>query len=173
MWKMILLVGVLVGQPSSGWSEDAAADLNLMDLRWQGSIKTSTAQIPEGGSEYSLRWDAGQQPTSSAKVVLPSDMADWSGYQTLKFSIFAEEENESVLAIMIVPNDVGEGVYYLYKFPLDWTGWKDFEVPLNTLFKVRNPQGRNNIQRLEILSHYGAPPVSGTILYLNNFRLTP
>jgi len=170
-WNAILVVVSLVVLPAIAWSE-SSEELNLMSVKWTGSVKTSTAQLFEGGSEYSLQWNAGQQPTSTAQVILPEDLGNWSG-RTFQFAMFAEEANETVVTIIATPDSAIPDAYYFYSLPVDWTGWKEFAIALTEFKSVRSPKSWEHIETLTFLSHYGHTPVEGTILYMNNIRLSP
>jgi len=168
-----MAMGVL---PASAGSDELVVS-NLMEMKWTGNVKPSSEKIFAGGSDYSLSWEAGHVPTSRARLLLEdySNLTDWSSYHTLELSIYAERPNETLITIAAYPEPLesDEASYYFYRIPVDWSGWKEFSIPLEKFSPVRSPDGWSKISRLEFMSHHGASPIPGTILYLNNIRLKP
>lgn len=176
LWKALFLVIAIGVLPAFAGSDEPGVS-NLMEMKWTGNVKPSSEKIFEGGSDYSLRWEAGHAPTSRARLLLGDygTLTDWSSNHTLEVSIYAEEPNETLITIAAYPEPLesDEASYYFYRIPVDWSGWKEFSIPLAKFSPVRSPDGWSRISRLEFMSHHGASPIPGTILYLNNIRLKP
>ncbi len=62
--------------------------------------------------------------------------------------------------------------YFVTGFNVDWTGWKEFVLPLQDWGKVRKPQGWQRINSLGFSSTYGdRTPNAETVLILDGMEL--
>ena len=144
-----------------------AESLDLMDWPWRGNVQKSTEEVKEG--DFSLRWDAGKGANSNfySEALDP----DWTKFSGLRFWIYSAVATGTRAAISVYPLDVEAGNHYIYEIPVDWEGWKEFEVPLTDFQKNRNPGGWHNIGKVEFLSHFFGEPVPGTLLFISDLKL--
>lgn len=152
-------------------SQLSANELNLMKSQWRGgALKKTTSEVKEGN--FSYRWDAFDHSYFRVDRFTSND---WRAYQGLSVWVYSEESNGASVAIGAyseVPN-VGKpsDSYYVYRFTVDWEGWKEMKISFDDFTPVRSPLGWSNVSYLKIMSNYGTKPIPGTVLYFNDLKL--
>ncbi len=113
--------------------------LSARALDWSGGTLTL---LPDGTQAVVWRHAASSGLSRSF-----AEPADWSGYGTLRFRLHsAAATGSAFMVILPSENAAEEGLdYYSFKIVLDWTGWKQFEIPLRELGSARSPIGWHHI----------------------------
>lgn len=133
------------------------------------AAQVSRDNVREG--KYSLKWDNHNQYNTVAAFDVPKD---WTGANELSFSVYSEKAtNETVT--MLIYSDSSESKWrdgYSYSFKIDWTGWRDFEIPLSEFNVFNNPAGFNNVSAIYFSSRaFGHNPSPYTVLYLDAIKI--
>ncbi|WP_208607721.1 S-layer homology domain-containing protein [Paenibacillus pectinilyticus] len=135
-----------------------------------------------GSKKWLLAFNNGADVAGSA-LIYPklAPNVDLKGYSTLKvwaYSVKARTGDQADKPIQIrffMKGDTSN--YYYYRVPLDWTGWKEIEVPLNVVQTQKSIDSLNNWGSLDYV-RFDQAAVSGTTLdmglqiYLDDLRLT-
>lgn len=99
---------------------------------------------------------------------------DLSNYETVSFWAHSSAANGAILALVLVSNDpTTEGDdNYRYNFTVDWTGWKQFSIPLSDFKAIRTPLGLNQIDQIVFASEGYAcgDPKPDTAIRLDDMR---
>lgn len=146
------------------------------------------AYIKEGtGSKkwlLAINVDAANPTTyiAGAALIYPkaAPSVDLNGYSTLKFwayNVKARTGDQADKPIQLRFFMKGDSEYYYYRLPLDWTGWKEVEIPLSV---VKTQTSSANVKAWGPLDYVRLDQagVGGTTLdpslsmYLDDFRLT-
>ena len=152
----------------------AQADLVVDDFeaaaeRWGNGVSLSAEHVKEGKS--SLRWQADQFAHIS-RADVPSD---WTEYRALDFWLFSEQATDNLLIITMISEDPDTegGDYFIRTQRIDWTGWRRFELALDSMAPARQPMGWQQIEGLNFhTAGWGQDkPVPGTVLYLDDMKL--
>lgn len=79
---------------------------------------------------------------------------DLSPYGTVTFWAHSNVANDAILALVLVSNDPAtEGDdNFRYNFTVDWTGWKQFSIPLSDFKPIRSPLGLQKIDQIVFAS---------------------
>ena len=170
--------------PVQRFGEEHKSRMTILKETWKGI--TSLEKLRYGGvslsnkyvksGRYSGRWaDHHFWPT----IMTESVPADWTAYNTLSFWIYSEEptgETITVAALSNIEKEMEYGDYSansLYsQIEIDFTGWKKFELPLETFQKIGNPQGFGKVEGLYFYTkalHHDPNPY--TVIYLDDIKL--
>ena len=115
-------------------------------VAWSPAAGLALTSLHPGGSAYSsLCWNNTIQYPTMSKTV----NQDWSPYKALYFSMYNNGLGTPKL-MLILDSDTNRGDYdyYSYSVSLDWTGWKNFIIPLSNFNANRSPAGWNTIQKM-------------------------
>lgn len=85
--------------------------------------------IKRDGEDGSLYWKA-----TSGGSVSSLEVSDWTSFDTLTFWVYSAKACGATLQIRFSsPNIANTSMdpYTRYKFTVDWTGWKEFRIPLD------------------------------------------
>ncbi|MDR6553063.1 cadherin-like beta sandwich domain-containing protein [Paenibacillus qinlingensis] len=146
---------------------------------------TDSQYIKEGtgSKKWLLAFNNGTIDVAGSALMYPkaAPTVDLRGYSTLKvwaYSVKARTGDQADKPIQIrffMKGDTSN--YYYYRVPLDWTGWKEIEVPLSTVQTQKSIDSLNNWGPLDYV-RFDQAAVSGTTLdlglqiYLDDLRLT-
>ena len=124
--------------------------------------------------DVSLKW-AGEDLKRAPKI--SNVCADWTPYRFLEMWIYSEKATGSKLVMGVCSeNPTTDGNdYYYYNLMVDWTGWKQFLLPLGTgSFQVsRSPLGWNQVTGFEFWPGFGNEWLDpSTVLYLDRIALS-
>ncbi|MBC2602721.1 carbohydrate binding domain-containing protein [Puniceicoccus vermicola] len=152
-------------------SQLSAESTSLMSSNWRGgALKKTTSEVKEG--DFSYRWDAAD---SSYFRIDQLASEDWSDFNGISFWLYSEEDNGASIAIGAYGAQGADGSsgdsYYVYRFTVDWVGWKEIQVELDDFIPVRGPDGWSSVSYLKVMSNYGTKPIPGTVLYFNGLKL--
>lgn len=104
---------------------------------------------------------------------------DWSSYTDLVFSVYSSVDNAQQVALKATSqadfgNITNAEDYYFSRTDIvcDFTGWKEFRIPLKKLKKVRNPVGFHSIDGIMLcVTGWDIDTLPDTKLYVDDFRL--
>lgn len=108
-------------------------------------------------------------------IVCSLGTADLTRFDTLSFSMYSERANYAGLTLLLrSENPNSDGLdYYSVPMTVDWTGWKQFTLPLRSFRVSRQPRGWDQIDTIEIWAEgWGNVPQPDTVLYLSEMKLT-
>jgi len=149
---------------------------------------TDSAYIKEGTG--SKKWILNIVPDATkpteyidgAALIYPklAPNVDLNGYSTLKFwayNVKARTGDQADKPFQLRFFMKGDSQYYYYRIPLDWTGWREIEVPLAT---VKTQKSSDSVKAWGPLDYirFDQAGVSGTTrdpelsMYLDDIRLT-
>ena len=137
--------------------------------RWGANLHLSPEHHKQG--QYSLHWPAAKRTRIAIKEI-PSD---WSTFRALSFWCYSEKatQNKIMLTFGSENPDTKGGDYYIYTFTVDWTGWKQIELPFTQVSSARRPAGWNKIDNLAFNSKGWdqTNTIPGTNLFLDDMKL--
>ncbi len=153
------------------------ADLAVVNNSDPQYIKEGT-----GSKKWLLAFNNGADVAGSA-LIYPklAPNVDLNGYSTMKiwaYSIKARTGDQADKPIQLrfyMKGDTSN--YYYYRVLLDWTGWKEIEVPLNVVKTQKSIATLNNWGSLDYVRFDQAAIANTTLdlglqIYLDDFRLT-
>lgn len=168
LWPCLIVGWILVTLAQ------AAADNASLDLTaqaWRGDVQKSDDPNRIKTGSISLKWDAGHTPYATLRLDFDPPR-DCSSYESLHFWAYAEKNADALITLTATsPGANGNGDYFYKKFKVDFDGWREFTFPLSSFAKMRQPAGWNAITCVQLLGHIGAPPTSGTVLYISDIGL--
>ncbi|MGB0583084.1 MAG: carbohydrate binding domain-containing protein, partial [Limisphaerales bacterium] len=118
-----------------------------------------------------LRWDHGQRTKVDRKYEEPQN---WSRFQKVSFNLYSERNTSSTFVMIFSSeNEATEGGdYYSVKIPIDFTGWKAFQFPLEDLRTSRQPVGWHKIEAIKLRADgYSQTVRPDTIIVLDGLEL--
>ncbi|MGG1553469.1 S-layer homology domain-containing protein [Paenibacillus ferrarius] len=136
-----------------------------------------------GSKKWLLAFKDGNNVDTAGSALIYPKLApnvDLNGYATLKvwaYSVKARTGDQADKPIQLRFFMKGDSEYYYYRLPLNWTGWKEIEVPLSV---VQNQKSSDSVKAWGPLDYvrFDQAGVSGTTLdlglqiYLDDLRLT-
>ncbi|WP_082596036.1 S-layer homology domain-containing protein [Paenibacillus sp. Soil750] len=153
------------------------ADLAVVNNSDPQYIKEGT-----GSKKWLLAFNNGADVAGSA-LIYPklAPNVDLNGYSTMKiwaYSIKARTGDQADKPIQLrfyMKGDTSN--YYYYRVLLDWTGWKEIEVPLSVVKTQKSIATLNNWGSLDYVRFDQAAIANTTLdlglqIYLDDFRLT-
>lgn len=140
-------------------------EVDMMKWKWEGRVEKSTEEVKEG--VFSYRWDAGKAGGFKA-IALEND---WTKYKVLHFWAYSETATGTKVAVSACPTNSPPGNHYIYLIPVDWTGWKEFNISIKEFSINRKPKGWGDIETVEFISHFYGTPEPGTLLFINDLKL--
>lgn len=155
-----------IGKDNAGNSYSDPTDAYFTALH---AAEVSSDYVKEG--RFSLKWDNHNvYPAISAVDVPP----DWTGANEISFDIYSEKVTDETVTMIIYSDNLAtkwrDG--YSYSFKIDWTGWKEFKIPLSDFALLNNPTGFNNVKSINFTAKaFRADANPYTVLYLDNIRL--
>ncbi|MBI5394011.1 MAG: alginate lyase family protein, partial [Verrucomicrobia bacterium] len=121
----------------------------------------------------SVCWRHGKNTRIDLSFATPQD---WSRFGAASFWLHSEKATGSRFVIVFSsenPKSQGDD-YYSGRITLDWTGWKQFVLPLNELGAAREPLGWNHIGSVSFIAHgYGNTPDPAAVVRLDGLELLP
>lgn len=139
----------------------------------QNWTKVDPASAYYVSGNVSAKWYQPNVDAYNHVVKTYASPADWSSYDTLKFSMYSAVANDASFAITITSrNTNGDGDYYIYMVDVDWVGWREFSIPFTSFTSVRSPLGWNSIDKISFLNKgCGAIIKPDTELYFDKIRV--
>ena len=134
-----------------------------------GGVKLSVEHVKQG--RYSGKWsDHPRYPT----IHTPHVPADWTGFTGLSFWAYSEERTDELIALA-VESDSPETPwkdYFLHDFAVDWTGWRQLEVPLGDFDPHGAPAGWEKVGAVYFFTKIlDRQPNPYTVLHLDDLKL--
>lgn len=122
--------------------------------------------------KYSLKWDNHPYYSTVATDVTESD---WTGANMFSLWIYSEEATGETVNILIYSDNPQtpwkDG--YTYPIKVDWTGEKQFNIPLCDFKRFENPTGFDNVSAIYFTTKiFNGEPNPYTVLYLDDIRVT-
>lgn len=100
---------------------------------------------------------------------------DWTLYDTLKVSIYSDKATNTTMQLRFsnAPNgNTSMAPYYRFAFSVDWTGWKTFEIELESLSGNYGPT-YSSMESISIdFSGWGLTSSPENSLYIGNMYLS-
>jgi hypothetical protein len=116
------------------------------------------------------KWDQGKH----ARVQTERIPHDWSGSSGLKFALHSNKATGDDLMLVLgseTPESEGPD-YFSLRICLDWTGWKEFVVPLNELSRSRAPAGFDKIDSIMFSAEgWNCEPDPEVVLHIADLEL--
>ncbi len=135
-----------------------------------GGARLSSEQVRQG--EASLLWvDHPRYPTIHTSHV----PTDWSGYKSLSVWVYSVDQTGQIITIGIGSNndETTWSDYFVCDFTIDWTGWRQVQLPLADFRPLGSPAGWNAVDGVYFFSKiYGRQPNPYTALYLDDLQLS-
>lgn len=158
--------GLTIGKANQGNSYSDPTDAYFTALH---AAEVSSEYVKEG--RFSLKWDNHNVYPAISAVDIPSD---WTGANEISFDIYSEKVTDETVTMLIYSDNLAtkwrDG--YSYSFKIDWTGWKEFKIPLSDFELFNNPKGFNNVKSINFTSKaFRSSANPYTVLYLDNIRL--
>jgi hypothetical protein len=137
---------------------------------WGKNAALETQTIKEGGG--AVRWEFARGTSITLKPV----PRDWTaGGDTLSWWMHCNKNTGGTLYVIIPSEDPAqEGIdYYSLAVKLNYTGWRNYTVPLADLGKARNPRGLDQIEALTFHSAWdpNIKPDPETVLIFDDIKV--
>lgn len=118
---------------------------------------------------YSLQVNGNQAITIKAPLI-----TEWTEYNTLRVSIYSVKATNTTMQLRFSNPSNGStsmAPYYRFPFTVDWTGWKTFDIELETLSGNYSPN-YSDMETISVdVSGWGLTSSAENILYLGNMYL--
>ena len=168
--KTMMAAALTMTLAAGGWAADG-------DIFAGGELKAKinnaavVGDSPDGKGK-AIVWNKAEK---KAALVMGPELSDWSTYDTLSFKVYSPRAGED--AFMLVVNSdpadkKGKGNYFFKMIKVDWTGWKDMEIPFSQFGKSRTPVGWNQIDNITFNSFgWGLTPKPGMALSIAEVKV--
>ena len=143
------------------WDCDSTAGIAGLTLE--------TADVKQGRG--AVRW---RNHPQTPNFTLPKVPADWTGYHVLRFQLHsAKAVPTRIMVIVTSENPATEGDdYWGFPISLNFTGWRQIDLPLGEYGQARSPRGWNQIDRVSLTAAgWGNTPHPEADLLLDAFEL--
>jgi hypothetical protein len=132
-----------------------------------GGATLSTDHVQQG--VYSLRWaDHPRYPTLHATI--PLDLSDFRGIGFWAWSDAATGEKVTLACESDNPQTAWKD-YFVFTFAVDWSGWRQVQVPLEQFARLGEPSGWPQVQGLYCFTKaFNHQPNPYTVLYLDDLK---
>ncbi len=121
--------------------------------------------------DQSALWENTVNHNRIISRVFPSDLSEYDG---LRIWVWSESPTMAQVAVLIMSdNPASDGQdYYRHIFAINWTGWREIEIPFASMTVTREPLGLSQISSLRFASSgYGAGDANpNTRLRLDGIR---
>jgi len=132
---------------------------------------------PEGEVKHgsqALYWN---ETTKSSRLVAYNIPRDWTGYRYFTMWVYSEQANMAGAAISIYSDNHVETPdaddYWQTKIIFDFVGWKQIEIPIDSMQITRNPLGWDKIDYIKIASSgFGLTAKKDTVAWFDDLKLT-
>lgn len=144
----------------------------FLDMNGYDWIEASGMK-PDLGHKKSAHLTAAWRFAQTARVRIPLEMSDLSGYRYLTFSAFAVQGAGGSFALRFESDETAGGESgYSCLLPITRNGWNDYRVELPTLAARKSPAGWNHITGIVMDCAVGGQANStATTLCFDNFYL--
>ena len=134
---------------------------------WEGGARAPG--ISYNGAP-AIRWDQGKSPSVST-----SDIPhDWRAFSCVEFALHSAKATGSNFMLIVSSEDPGtEGDdYFSVRIGIDWTGWREFTVPLNE-FSISREPGWGKIDKITFTGEgWGNHPNPEAVIHIADLKLT-
>lgn len=134
---------------------------------WTGGTKV-TEPSREGG--HALRWVSADR--GGALSGIPA-VRDWRAFNCLTFWAYSGAANGASVVVVCTSkgtNDYGD--YFIDRFTVNWTGWREISLPLHDFGRARSPTGWQQIDAVTFHSQgWEVKPKPDTELVFEDIRL--
>lgn len=132
--------------------------------------------IPSGSYKLSGSFSGCWDLYSNKTVQFPNVPKDLTKFDKITFSVYSPKKTNTNFALVIMsPASSAGACYYLYKQKVDWEGWKDFSLKLNSNddFTTTRTPSWNNINNIYVQSNgFSMPdPEPDVFLYFDKITL--
>ena len=146
------------------------AEVNTQALSlsgWEGGARAPG--IAYNGA-LAIRWDQGKSPSVST-----SDIPhDWRAFNCIDFALHSvKQTGDSFMLILSSDKPETEGDdYFSVRITIDWTGWREFVIPLNEFSVSRQPTW-SKIDRITFTAEgWGNHPNPEAVIHISDLKLT-
>ena len=136
---------------------------------WEGG-EPDRQVVRESG--LSIRWAHAESPSLRLSFEPPGD---WSKFSAVTFWLHSQKATHSKFMFLIFSeSEDTEGIdYYSLPIRLDWTGWKEFQIPFREMGKARSPIGLHKIDSVVFsATGWNNTPDPSAVVRLDGLALT-
>ena len=143
------------------------AKIEIGDKRWGTNFSPAMGPPRQGVSEPALQWLVDKQPNPTT----PPLLTNWSNVASLRFWLYLDKPQDWALTIVLTGTTDG---YFRHQIPLDWTGWKQVTLPVESFVKVREADLRTTQAVGFRAQGYQQPPIlAGTTWWVGPIEMLP
>lgn len=136
-----------------------------------GGVVLSKTHVKQGQSSGEWR-NHPRYPTIACRALEP----DWSTCGALKFWAYSEVPTNEVITFGVCSDNPATPAldYFTHDFTVDWTGWKEINLPFSEFHSLGKPMGWNHVDGLYFFTKFARrAPDPRTALFLDDMKLTP
>ncbi len=149
--------------------EVCVVNMDSINVSKVSGLAISSTYTKDGS--YSLAWT---RTDFSRKITLPASK-DWSYGKNAKFAVYSGEKSQAAFGFIVVSDNPATGGYDYYqaKVSLDFKGWKDIYIPLDSFVAVGEPLGFDSVSHIELWPTGDSYNMTdGTDIYIDNIYVT-
>jgi len=149
------------------WGHSVRQQFDRTD-EWNGNgLELSTLHVQLG--KYSLRW---KDHTSTTSISAKKYMTDWTDVENITLTLYnAVINTEKLYLIIYSENATSSGIdYYQYVIPLNWKGWKTYNLTKKDFGKARYPVGWNAITGITFSANWGNTQNATSDLFFDSMQ---
>ena len=131
--------------------------------------------IPETEIKYSYERSAKWIQSKSGHREMKVGVGDWTPYDALHLMFYAEEANSTQYNIIVYCGDSAfRGGYASYVIDIDFSGWRDIEIPLEAFTPVEKKGvfDFGSVKGIAVNDFYSITPVVGSVACLDKIWLS-
>lgn len=160
----LLGVGTAMGAAEAGPAATGAGSfqtltaITLDEAPWSAVLVPEEGPPRDGAPTQALRWPVAERPGPDSPVLL----TDWSGVDAVRFWLHLDKPCPFRLNVLLTGEMNG---YFMTSIPLDFTGWRQFTLPIESFGKVREAD-LTAARRLSFRAQgYGQPEIEKTTVW--------
>ena len=134
---------------------------------WKGATADPTLTYK---GKPSVKWAHAESSFASTESI----PHDWSGYNCLLFALHSAKATGARFEVALPSEDASSDGddYFSFSVVIDWTGWKEFAIPFNEMFRSRMPVGWRKIDAVRFLAEgWGHHPDPESVIHIADLRL--
>jgi len=149
------------------WPAELKALLDFESAQgWEGGIQLVKSPVKSGAQ--SARWAFGE----TTGFYTSRGPTNWSQCKAISFWVHsARASRAEFMVILPSRRDPKVNSYYSHKVIVDWTGWRQLQLPLADFDEAREPAGWDKIESLRFTaSGWGLNPDKATVLHVDGIE---
>ncbi|MBN8215061.1 MAG: discoidin domain-containing protein [Spirochaetes bacterium] len=156
--------------PNGAEEAETAAAFGFEKALWGKGLVLTNAPVKEGRTS-GLWKDHGVNPEISCDRI----PHDWSRVSALRFWCYSEKANQAPINVILLSKaDAKVFSYFMGRFTVDFTGWKQLTLPLSRFSATRDPAGWRKIDGITFNAKgWGVEPAADTALRFDAMELVP